>query len=247
MTAPLSLSREHLAKLRSSALTDEQIRSLGWSSLRNGRLLIPYLKPDGSPETCHNGSPFCRERLSEDEVRANPKEGKYRSPKAEGCRLFHSPLAIADGNYPQRLADRFTPLRITEGELKTVAANIHDPGRLTIGLGGVSSWCDRYDGQGKHDPSRPIVDLEEIPLEGRQVRICFDSDLAKPQVAAELEKLAFWLAEKGAKVLIEVLPNGLDGKRLGIDDLIYRHGPEVVQAIASIAKDWGYPDSVDRC
>ncbi|MEB3301960.1 MAG: DUF3854 domain-containing protein, partial [Cyanobacteriota bacterium] len=192
----------------------------------------------GTPETCHNGTPFSRERLGDAEARANPKGGKYRSPKGEGCRLFHSPLAIAEGNYPQRLADRFTPLRITEGELKTVAANIHDPVRLTIGLGGVSSWRDRYDGQGKDEPSRPIVDLEEIPMDKREVRICFDSDLEKPQVAAELEKLALWLAEtKGAHVLVEVLPNGLDGKRLGIDDLIHRHGPEVFRRIASVPKN----------
>jgi len=35
---------------------------------------------------------------------------------------------------------------------------------------------------------------------------------------------------------VEVLPNGLDGERLGIDDLIHRHGAEVFHRIAKIAR-----------
>lgn len=232
----MALSHAHLIKLRRSALSDGQIEALGWSSLPNGRLLIPYLRPDGRPETCHDGRPFCRERLSDADIAADPKGGKYRSPRGEGCRLFHSPLAIAAGGYAERLQDPYTPLRITEGEAKTVAASIHDRGRLTIGLGGVSAWRDRYDGQGHDAPSRPLVDWEEIPLLGREVRLCFDSDREKPQVAAALRALAEFLAERGAEVLVEVLPHGLDGERLGVDDLIDRHGPEVFLAIARIAK-----------
>lgn len=232
----MALSHAHLIKLRRSALSDGQIEALGWNTLPNGRLLIPYLRPDGRPETCHDGRPFCRERLSDADIAADPKGGKYRSPRGEGCRLFHSPLAIAAGGYAERLQDPYTPLRITEGEAKTVAASIHDLGRLTIGLGGVSAWRDRYDAQGHEAPSRPLVDWEEIPLLGREVRLCFDSDREKPQVAAALRDLAEFLAERGAEVLVEVLPHGLDGERLGVDDLIDRHGPEVFLAIARIAK-----------
>ena len=232
------LDQESQDKIRSSALSDQQIWQLGWRSLPNGRLEIPYRRPDGKPETCHDGQPFRRWRLSDAEIRklkrsGTKNPGKYRSPSGNGCRLYHSALAIAAGHYSERLADRFEPLRITEGELKTEAANAHDPDRLTIGLGGVSSWRDRYDGG---DDSRPLVDWEEIPLQGRQVRLCFDSDLAKPQVAAELRKLAEFLAGRGAQVLVEVLPHGLDGTRLGIDDLIYRHGPGAFQEVAAIAR-----------
>ncbi len=35
---------------------------------------------------------------------------------------------------------------------------------------------------------------------------------------------------------MEVLPNGLDGERLGIDDLIFRHGPAVFHGVAAIAR-----------
>lgn len=232
------LSEEHLAKIRTSALSNQQIARLGWRSLTNGSLEIPYLRPDGTAETCHDGQPFRRWRLSDAEIRelkrsGTKNPGKYRSPSGNGCRLYHSALALAAGHYSDRLADRFEPLRITEGELKTEAANAHDPDRLTIGLGGVSSWRDRYDGG---DESRTLVDFDEIPLQGRQVRLCFDSDLAKPQVAAELRKLAEFLAGRGAQVLVEVLPHGLDGTRLGIDDLIHRHGAEAFQEVAAIAR-----------
>jgi len=233
------LDAEHTKKLRASALSDAQINLLqGWRSLPNGRMEIPYLKPDGEPECCHDGKPFRRWRLSEQEIadmkrQGERKPGKYRSPKGEGCRLYHSALAIDAGGYAERLADKNVPLRITEGELKTEAAAAHDPGRITLGLGGVNSWVDRYDGG---EQSRPLVELEELLLDGREVRLCFDSDFQKPSVKAALRKLGEWLASQGAYVLVEVLPNGLDGTRLGIDDLIYRHGSAVFREIAGIAR-----------
>lgn len=233
----MTLFDEHLDKIRSSGLTAEQAAALGWSSQPDGSLQIPYLKPDGTAERCHDGRPFHRHRLTPDliaeRVRNGLKPAKYISPPKDGCRLYHSALAIQRGDYSKRLADRFTALRITEGELKTESATVHDPARITVGIGGVSSWQDHYDGG---EESRPLVDFDEIPLEGREVRLCFDSDFRKPQVAAALRALAEFLASKGAHVLIEVLPNGLDGERLGLDDLVHRHGPEVLQRITAIAR-----------
>jgi phage/plasmid-associated DNA primase len=235
-----SLSAEHRAKLRSSALTDQQIAAIGYWSDHKGHLQIPYRQPDGSPQTCRDGKPFVRFRLSDAEIAADPKAGKYRTRKGEGCRLYHSPLAIAQGDYEARLNNVHTPLRITEGEHKTNAAAAHDPDRVTIGLGGVNSWVDRYDGG---DNSRPLVDLEEIPMVGREVRLCFDSDIHKPTVRGALEQLAQWLRlQKGAHVRIELLPNAMeltaDGSpvRLGLDDLIHHHGAPFFLAIAEAAE-----------
>ncbi len=233
------LSLEHRDKLRRSALTDAQISSAGYRTDQRGHLQIPYLQPDGSQQACHDGRPFARFRLTDAEVAADPKGGKYRSPKGEGCRIYHSPLAIAAGGYPDRLASVHLPLRITEGELKTDAATVHDPKRVTIGLSGVNSWVDRYDGG---DGSRPVIELEEIPIEGREVRLCFDSDVQKPKVRAALRKLAEWLHERGAHVLIERLPNAMeqqpDGSpvRLGLDDLIYHHGAKFFRDITDAAE-----------
>ena len=156
-----SLSAGHLRKLAESALSGEQISRLGWDTLPDGRLRIPYLMPDGSPELCHDGKPFVRWRASDADLAAAVRDGlkvaKYKSPKGNGCRPYHSALAIAAGRYEERLQDQYTALRITEGELKTEAANAHDPGRLTVGLGGVNSWRDRYDGG---EESRPLVDFD---------------------------------------------------------------------------------------
>lgn len=230
---------EHRDKLIQSALSDENIAALRWSTGTSDRLLITYLKPDGSPELRHDGKPFLRWRTS-DQWRAQQqrngqsKPPKYLSPKGQGCRLYHSHLAIQQGGYEERLKDRFTSLRITEGELKVEAAAVHDPQRVTIGLGGVNSWRDRYDGG---EESRPLVDFEEIPLQGREVHLCFDSDLDKPQVVHALRGLAEFLVGQGSSVWVEVLPHGLDGERLGLDDLIYRHGPALLHRIAGIARD----------
>ncbi len=211
-----SLAQQHREKLRQSALSDEHINAMNWCSLLDGRLEIPYLNPDGTAQECHNGKPFKRWRSSQkaiDDAKAKGKKiPKYFSPKGNGCRFYHSPVAIAAGNYQTRLDDKYTSLRITEGELKTEAATAHDSNRVTIGIGGVNSWRDKYEGG---EESKPLIEFDEIPFDGREVRLCFDSDLNKPQVKAALQKLAEFLHSKGAHVLIEILPNGLDGERLG--------------------------------
>ena len=232
-----TINQEHRQKLAKSALSAEHISAMNWRSLPDGRLEIPYLNPDGTEQECRNGKPFKRWRSSQkaiDDAKAKgQKIPKYFSPKGNGCRLYHSPVAIAAGNYQARLYDKYTSIRITEGELKAEAATAYDPERLTIAIGGVNSWRDRYQDGTK---SEPIVEFEEIPFNNREVRICFDSDLQKPQVAAALRDLAMFLIGKNAHVLIEILPNGLDGQRLGLDDVIYRHGQEFFINIAKIAR-----------
>ena len=216
-------------------------------------LEISYLNPDGSKTTTHEGRSFIRERLSEAErdrrwtkyKRDNPdskRPGKYASPKKNGCRLYHSPLRVSQKSYKDALADINTELRFTEGEFKTIAANLHDQKIITIGFGGVNGWRDRYDGQEKDEPSKPIVELEDLPLGGRRVRLCFDSDHHKPQVRAALKDFAHYLHERGAIVLIEILPSlpKRDAKgdwvRLGIDDLVFHCGADAFLAIKSIAQ-----------
>ena len=223
------------------------------TSVGDDILRIHYLEPDGSKTLTHEGKPFIRQRLSDAERdrrwqskrrdNKNAKRpGKYSSPGGNGCRIYHSPLRVSQSTYQDDLNNINKELRITEGEFKTIAANIHDQKTLTIGLGGVSSWRDRYDGQSKDEPSKPIIELEELPLHDRRVRLCFDSDLHKPQVRAELRALAHYLDERGAIVLIEVLPSlpKQDSKgewiRLGIDDLIHHCGADAFLSIKSIAQ-----------
>lgn len=247
------LAQLHTEKLLECAIPLEVHYQLAMASVGDDILEISYLNEDGTETLTRDGKPFVRERLSQaerdrrwtsrkrDDHKAK-RPGKYCSPSNNGCRLYHSPLCVKQSDYQERLANIQVELRITEGELKTIAANLHDPKVITIGIGGVSSWRDRYDGQGKDEPSKPIIELEDLLLKDRRVRLCFDSDLHKPQVRAALKDLAHYLDKRGAIVLIEVLPslpeqdsNG-DWIRLGVDDLIYRCGAEAFQQIKKIAK-----------
>ena len=248
-----SLLKAHSDKLLSCAIPAEHHNDLAMTSVGEGVLQIAYLEPNGESTLTHDGRPFIRERLSDAErdhrwqqrQRDNKnakRPGKYSSPGGNGCRLYHSPLRVQQSSYREKLYDINTELRFTEGEFKTIAANIHDPKCITIGLGGVSSWRDRYDGQSKDESSQPIIELQELNLSGRRVRLCFDSDHHKPQVRSALKQFAEYLDERGAVVIIEVLPsmpqrdrNG-EWIRLGLDDLIHHYGADAFLAIKSIAQ-----------
>lgn len=241
--AGMTLNPEHLEKIRQSALTVEQAAALGWSSRPDGSLLIPYRNPDGSPQTMPDGSPWVRWRLPQAKINANPKGPKYLSQKGSGCRLYHPALSK---DHDRRLSDRDTALRITEGELKAEACAAHDRKRVTIAIGGVDAWRDRRSGG---DASEPLPELAAIPMRGREVRLCFDSDVSKLRVLAALEALAVWLATperkggKGATVYLERLPNAPERNskgeivRLGADDMIHDHGARGFLRICDIAEE----------
>jgi phage/plasmid-associated DNA primase len=237
-----SLTDEHRAKIRSSAISSEQVAQLvaaGWHTDDKGQLVIPYRSPDGSPQTMADGSPWIRFRLPQAKINANPKGPKYLSLKGAGCRLYHPALSP---DHQKRLDDRDLPLRITEGELKAESCAVHDRKRVTIAIGGVDSWKDKRSGE-----SQPLPEFDQIPLKGREVRLCFDSDLQKKSVRSALGSLAIWLARseqdggKGAIVYLERLPNApeRDGcgeiVRLGADDLIHNYGPRGFLRICDIA------------
>ena len=221
------LSTGHRDELRGSALTDAQIDTLQWGTQPNGWMVIPYLLADGSPELTSAGKPWQRWKPSD------PGDGpKYLSPKGEGCRLYHSHLAIAQGQYEKRLADTNVPICFTEGEKKTEAITAHWPKVIAIGLGGVSSWKDRRDGD-----SQPLPELDALVLKGRRVFLLFDSDQAiNPNVRAALESFSEDLHQRGANTFIIRLPSELMGDKNGADDFIHRHGPEAFHHLVGSAQ-----------
>jgi phage/plasmid-associated DNA primase len=238
----MSLSHEHLEKIQSSAISADHAAKLaatGWRTDAKGRLVIPYRNPDGSPQTMPDGSAWIRFRLPQSKINANPKGPKYLSAEKSGCRLYHPALSP---DHAKRLADHDVPLRIIEGELKAESCALHDPKRVTIGIGGVNSWQDKRSGD-----TQPLPEFDQIPLMGREVRLCFDSDLHKPRVRSALAGLAIWLAKsekdggKGAIVYLERLPNAPERDRrgeivrLGADDLIHEYGRLGFRRICDIA------------
>lgn len=182
---------------------------------------VPLVKPDGS------GRP-----------------AKYLSPKGSVNRLYFPPV---DKRIPHNIwtviKDSRQPLVITEGEKKTLKANLE--GIPCLGLAGVWSWKTRdLDGD-----SRPLPDLDLVQWKGRKVFICFDSDVReKPEVQLAMYHLKKELTGRGATVRQVLLPvpsvdldaiaaelgykpvPGVDfpapPEKVGLDDYLLRHSRE---------------------
>ncbi|MCL4532556.1 MAG: DUF3854 domain-containing protein, partial [Actinobacteria bacterium] len=77
-----------------------------------------------------------------------------------------------------------------------------------------------------------LADWDSIALNGREVRIVFDSDVTtKPEVQAALARLREHLQRKGAKVLVVYLPGGPNGVKVGLDDFLLTHTVDELQAL----------------
>jgi uncharacterized protein DUF3854 len=87
---------------------------------------------------------------------------------------------------------------------------------LAVAITGVWNWLS--DGE-------PIPDMLEIPVDGRRVNICFDSDmLHNPNVQDAARRLAEHLASRGAEVWVTYLPDKPDGSKMGADDFLVAGG-----------------------
>jgi hypothetical protein len=83
---------------------------------------------------------------------------------------------------------------------------------LVIAILGVWNWLS--DG-------KPISDMFDIPVDGRQVYVCFDSDVFRnPDVSDAARRLAGHLIGRGAAVYLSYLPDQADGSKTGADDFL---------------------------
>lgn len=259
------LSPHHLADLRKSGLSDEQIRACGFRTLRQPSevasvlrwksadklgecFLLPYRRPDGSLIPVNEFA-----RIKPDTPRTGKsKDGKpdkpikYESPRRSVVRLFFPP------NTCSKLADASVPLLITEGEKKSARA---DQERFAcIGLGGVEAWSKKRaagaDGK-KFGKRELIADFDAVTLAGREVFIVFDSDLAeKPSVQWAEWSLSQALAERGAVVKVVRLPNGpLDSNgtptKIGLDDYLCQHSADEFRELLKVATPPKKPERKD--
>ncbi len=91
------------------------------------------------------------------------------------------------------IGDPSRPLIITEGVKKADAAVSR--GLCCIALLGVWNWR----GQNEQGGLTALAAWENIALKGREVYICFDSDvMTKPSVHASLKRLKAFLESRGA-------------------------------------------------
>ena len=245
------LAENHLADLRKSGLSDEQIAACGFRTLRQpvemanvlkwkradklgSCLLLPYRRPDGSLIPVNEFA-----RIKPDNPRTGKqKDGKpgkpikYESPLGSTLKLYFPPTTC------KALADASVPLLFTEGEKK--AAKADQEGFVCIGLGGVEAWSKKREKgpDGRKLGKRELIsDFDVVALAGREVFIGFDSDLAeKPSVQWAEWNLSQALVELGAVVKVVRLPNGppdANGEptKIGLDDYLVAHSADKLREL----------------
>lgn len=261
----VSLSENHLADLRKSGLSDEQIAACGFLSLTNPCevarvlhrrradrlgpcLLIPYFDRSGSmiPVTDFARLKPDVPRASRSSAGRPPTPIKYESPIGSTVRLYFPPGTCT------KLADANVPMLITEGEKK--AAKADQVGFACVGLGGVEAWSKKRETgpDGKKVGKRELIDdFDSIALNGREISIVFDSDSSqKPQIQRAEWGLAQALTERGAIVKVVRLPNGppdADGNptKIGLDDYLASHSADDFRDLLRIAESPKKPQQKD--
>ena len=134
------------------------------------------------------------------------------------CKKLGGPGNVLYVHPSQRhlIDDTRVPVIFVEGIKKALsiitAARAAGEEVLVVAILGVWNWLS--DG-------KPIPDMFDIPLEGRKVFVCFDSDVfSNPDVSHAARGLAGHLTERGAVVYLSYLPDQPDGSKTGADDFL---------------------------
>lgn len=231
-TVPKKLAKIARAKLKESGISERDERASGLKLLTASKtmslqdhyqdqsaILIPYYDTAGKLTNFHR----VRYLFETTSIFAGLAR-KYDMPK--GCPpQAYFPKQVA---WRPIMADPSVPLTITEGEFKALCACKH--GITTIGLGGVWSW------KSKHLGISFIRELESFVWEGRDVDLCFDSDISvKAPVRAALIALARELTKRGAACRMVVLPHdAVNNNKMGLDDYIVANGVEAYRRLEAV-------------
>jgi uncharacterized protein (DUF927 family) len=157
----------------------------------NGRLTLHQVRPD-SPRVDKGGRPI-----------------KYET-QAKHRLCLDVPPTIR-----RRLTDPAEPLWITEGARKADAAV--SAGLCCIALLGVWGWRGTNGDGGR----TALPCWEAIALNGRDVFVCFDSDVTtKREVESALDRLRAFLERRGGRVHVVRLRAAEDGSKVGLDDYL---------------------------
>jgi hypothetical protein len=193
-----------------------ELKRLGFSEkqCRVPALLVPICGIDGD---------IVNYQIRPDDPRiSDGKPLKYESPLGSRVRIDVPPCVRSS------LGDPSVSLWITEGSKKADAAA--QRGLCCISLVGVWGWR----GRNEHGGKVALPDFERVALNGREVILGFDSDVTtKVQVLAALTRLREFLANRGARVRIALLPTGANGQKTGLDDFLARGGT-IVQLLQHV-------------
>ncbi len=223
------LSEKHLQMLHESAITNEVIAARGYKTISEASelrqlgfapaqcqspgLLLPLWTTDGEQLAVYRPD---NPRVVEDKSKRNPdktypnKVIKYEFPKNIHMRLDCPPMAR-----PQ-LGNPSVPLWITEGQKKADA--LVSAGLCSIALLGV--W--NFRGTNVDGGKTMLSDWQSVALNGREVRIVFDSDvMVKPAVQQAIRSLIGILTNKHASVSAVYLPSEHGRGKVGVDDWLF--------------------------
>jgi P4 family phage/plasmid primase-like protien len=248
------LSEVHLAELNGSCVDRNHIAARGYRTLSGTDDERAGLKEIRIPRWAHRDDsaypglliPMYRvtgERIGYQWKPAVPQEApggkreKYASQAGTPNRLDVPPLCS------DAVRDPSNPLWITEGVKK--ADCLASRGKAALTLTGVFNWRSKMGTLG---------DWEDIPIQGRDVVVCFDSDARdKRPVMMAMRRLGMWLESKGAqRVWYLIIPAEVGGVPVkGVDDYFAAGGTlEELGASSSRelpadgAKDAAFSDAV---
>jgi putative DNA primase/helicase len=219
----IALARGYRTLTGTGADRDE-LESLGYKPVIHARddtypaLLIPMHGMDGTVRGHQIKPAIPRSRVKEDGTRVPIK---YETP-AGAANVLDVPAYTA-----QRLrSEPGASLWITEGVKKTDC--LVSQGMAAVGLTGVFNWKSKHGVLG---------DWEEVPLKGRPVVVCFDSDAnGNRNVQLAMSRLGAWLKSRGASTVHYLIVPATVGDTpvKGVDDFFAAGGTmEVLSAAAT--------------
>jgi len=131
-------------------------------------------------------------------------------------------------DWQAHLAERGSRVLLTEGEKKAAKASLM--GLPCVGLGGVWSFMSKRLGVDL------LPELEAVATMGRDIVICFDSDVAQNTgVAAAVAQLTRVLIQRGCRVRSLYLPELELGVKTGLDDYLVRRRKEDLEDLLAQA------------
>lgn len=222
---------QHLAMLHASGLSQEIIAQRGYRSVTK-RAELRHL--GFGEQQCSVPALLLPIHTAMGDIggyQSRPDQPRMRKDRVVKYETLNEMRMVLDVHPSVRhlLKNPAAPLFITEGVKKGDA--LASQGCCAVALLGVWNWRGTNDEGGK----LALPDWESIALNGRQIYIVFDSDVAvKPEVHAALSRLKAFLSSHDAHVAVIYLPNGPNGAKVGVDDyLASGHTVDDLIALAS--------------
>ncbi len=196
-----------------------ELRDIGfpeWQARLAPGYVLPLHTPNGFPETYVFKPDTPRKEIKES---GKVRLVKYEYPAGAQVRLDVPPCCR------NLVLDPEIPLLFVEGWKKGDKGATE--GLAVVVVGGVWNFLSG---------GIPLPDFRDIPLKGRKVAICFDSDVARNEsVRMARERFAQVLADHGARVYFITLPDAADGSKQGLDDYLLHKPAWAVWALAEQA------------